>query len=157
VAPGDRLSLRWQASRPLWVYILNADDRGASYLLFPQPRYTVRNPLPADAAVALPGRIDGSDFAWTVTSAGGREVFLVVASPEPLPELESGAAGLAAPLPAAALGRLRGVGGLAPLPAGQTPPAGAGAAALDRFRALAGRESGVRGVWVREIVLHNPD
>lgn len=156
VAPGDRLSLRWQASRPLWVYVLNADDHGESFLLFPQPRYAVRNPLPADAVVDLPGRIDGSEFAWTVTSAGGRETFLVVASPAPLAELEEGAAGLAAPVPAAALGRLRGVGGLAPLPAGQATPAGAGEAALARFRALAGRESGVRGVWVREIVLRNP-
>lgn len=156
VAPGDRLSLRWRASRDLWVYVLNADDRGEAYLLFPQPRYAARNPLPAGAEVDLPGRIDGGEFAWTVTSAGGRETFLVVASPEPMPELEAGLADLAAPVPVAAVSRLRGVGGLSALPPGEAAPAGAGGSALARFRSLAGRESGVTGVWVREIVLRNP-
>ena len=156
VAPGDRLSLRWRGSRPLWVYVVNADDRGESFLLFPQPGYATQNPLPGGADVELPGAIDGRDFAWTVTSAGGRETFLVVASPEPVPELEEGAAGLAAPSPAGAVRRLRGVGGLEPVGAGSSAAAGGGDAALARFRALAGRESGVTGVWVREIVLRNP-
>ncbi len=166
VAPGDRLSLRWRASRPLWVYVLNADDSGEAYLLFPQPQLTRRNPLPADAPVVLPGATAGGDVAWTVTSAGGRETFLVVASPEPLAELEDGAAGLAAPAagrpvrytaaPPGALERLRGVGGLAPLPSAPPPGGAAAGAPLARFRALAGRESGVTGVWVREIVLRNP-
>ncbi len=156
VAPGDRLSLRWRGSRPLWVYVVNADDRGESFLLFPQPQYAARNPLPGGVDVDLPGAIDGRDFAWTVTSAGGRETFLVVASPEPVPELEGGASGLAAPSPAGAVRRLRGVGGLEPVGAGSSAPAAGGKASLARFRALAGRESGVTGVWVREIVLRNP-
>jgi hypothetical protein len=107
----------------------------------------------------------GREVAWTVTSVGGRETFLVVVSPEPVPELEAGPAGFAAPDPdrpieyaavdAGAVQRLRGVGGLAAV----APPAkdvGPGSGALTRFRALAGRESGVTGVWVREIVLRNP-
>jgi serine/threonine protein kinase len=166
VSPGDRLSLRWRASRKLWVYVLNADDRGEAYLLFPQPGFAASNPLPADAAVELPGSMDGGEVAWTVTSAGGRETFLIVASPEPVAELEGSAAGLGKPeagrpvqyaaAPAGAIARLRGVGGLSPA----SPSAGAGAEAgspLARFRALAGRETGVTGVWVREIVLTNPD
>lgn len=163
VSPGDRLSLRWRASRPLWVYVVNADDRGESYLLFPQPRFAARNPLPADTPVVLPGTMDGGEVAWTVTSAGGRETFLVIASPEPLAEFDGPVAGLAAPepgraieyaaAPPAALERLRGVGGLS----GVAPAVGGGEASpLARFRALGGREAGVAGVWVREITLRNP-
>ncbi|MBK6734501.1 MAG: protein kinase [bacterium] len=164
VAPGDRLLLRWRASRPVWVYVLNADDQGEAYLLFPQPRFDLRNPLPADSTLVLPGPMAGREVAWTVTSAGGRETFLVVAGPEPVPELEPGASGLAAPDPGRAVAytgvqagvieRLRGVGGLAEAAAPR--PATDGGAALGRFRALAGRESGVTGLWVREIVLRNP-
>jgi hypothetical protein len=169
VSPGDRLSLRWRASRKLWVYVLNADDRGEAYLLFPQPGFAASNPLPADDAVELPGRMDGGEVAWTVTSAGGRETFLIVASPEPVAELEGSVAGLGKPVagrpveyaaaPAAAIARLRGVGGLSPS-SSSSPSSGAGVEAgspLARFRALAGRETGVTGVWVREIVLTNPE
>ncbi len=164
VAPGDRLLLRWRASRPVWVYVLNADDQGEAYLLFPQPRFDLRNPLPADSTLVLPGPMAGREVAWTVTSAGGRETFLVVAGPEPVPELEPGASGLSAPDPGRAveytgvqtgvIERLRGVGGLSE--AAASPAAMDGGAALGRFRALAGRESGVTGLWVREIVLRNP-
>ncbi|MBK8164808.1 MAG: protein kinase [bacterium] len=166
VAPGDRLSLRWRATRPTWVYVLNADDRGESYLLFPQPRFAWRNPLPADSTLVLPGAMDGRDVAWTVTSAGGRETFLVVAGPEPVPELEAGAGGLPAPEPgrdveyagvqAGVIERLRGVGGLAATATPQAPTDAAGGNGLSRFRALAGRESGITGLWIREIVLLNP-
>lgn len=165
VAPGDRLSLQWRATCTAWVYVLNADDHGEAYLLFPQPRFDLRNPLPADSTLVLPGPMNGRDIAWTVTSAGGRESFLIVVSPQPVPELEAGPAGFAAPaadrpIEYAAVGagvieRLRGVGGLAPSP---SSPAvvDSNRGTLNRFRALAGRESGVTGVWVREIVLRNP-
>lgn len=164
VAPGDRLSLRWRASQPTWVYVLNADDNGEAYLLFPQPGFARSNPLPADSTLVLPGAMDGREVAWAVTSAGGRETFLVVAGPGPVPELESGAAGLASPdpgraiaypgVPAGVLERLRGVGGLSAMPA---PASGAsGGDGIGRFRALAGREAGISGLWIREIVLLNP-
>lgn len=166
VAPGDRLSLRWRATRPTWVYVLNADDRGESYLLFPQPRFAWSNPLPADSTVVLPGLMDGSEVAWTVTSAGGRETFLVVAGPEPVPELESGAGNLSAPelgreveysgVPDGVIARLRGVGGLTAAVPSTTPAQAAGGDGLGRFRALAGREAGITGLWIREIVLLNP-
>jgi hypothetical protein len=163
VRPGDRLSLEVHASRPAWAYVLNEDERGERYLLFPQPRFDVRNPLPADSAIVLPGPIGGRENAWIVTSAGGREHFLIVVSPEPVAELEAEldrlpAATTGRPVEYARVGepaieRLRGVGGLAPLP---SPASGVAPRAFDRFRALAGRESGVRGVWVRQIVLENP-
>jgi tetratricopeptide (TPR) repeat protein len=89
IAPGDRLALDFRATRPTWVYVLDADDRGECYLLFPQPLFDRANPVPADSALTLPGTRSGVESAWTVTSRGGREHLLVIANPEPLPELEA--------------------------------------------------------------------
>jgi hypothetical protein len=165
VQPGDRLSLEMRVTRRAWVYVLNEDDRGARFLLFPQPRFDTRNPLPANALCVLPGLVGGQENAWIVTSPGEKEYFLVIASPEPVPELEAELERIPAPTPGrpieyAAVGdaiveRLRGVGGVEPLPSG-TAPAAPPPRAFDRFRALAGRETEVRGVWVRQIVLENP-
>lgn len=165
VKPGDRLSLEVHATRPAWIYVLDEDERGERYLLFPQPRFDVRNPVPADSTFVLPGSIGGKENAWTVTSPGGREYLLVVVSPRPLPEIEADLGRLPPPQPGrpieyakvgeAAVERLRGVGGVSELPA-SAAPAVARSRAFDRFRALAGRESDVHGVWVRQIVLENP-
>lgn len=165
VAPGDRLSLEVEASRPLYLYVLNEDERGERYLLFPQPAFDQKNPLPADTSLTLPGSIAGRANAWTVTSRGGREHFLVVASPEPVAELEADLAKIPAPRPnqpiayaavaSASFERLRGAGGLSEIPA--SPPSEASApSAFERFRALAEREKDVSGVWVRAVVLENP-
>ncbi|HEV2104921.1 MAG TPA: DUF4384 domain-containing protein, partial [Candidatus Eisenbacteria bacterium] len=163
VAPGDRLSLEFRATRRAWVYVLDQDERGESYLLFPQPLFDTANPIVPDSTVVLPGPIGGRENAWTVTSRGGREHFLLVASPAPVADLEAELRLLPAARPGrpiryaavepAALERLRGVGGVAPLPAPAKPaPNGA----FERFAALAGRERGVRGVWVRQVTLENP-
>ena len=163
VAPGDRISLEFRASRPLHVYVLNEDERGETYLLFPQPLFDTGNPLRPDSTVRLPGTVGGRPIAWTVTSAGGREHFLVVASPEPVAEFESRLAALPAPapgrpityppVPGEAIERLRGVGGVDDVSAARPAPA---AGLFEAFRELAARESGVRGVWVRQITLQNP-
>lgn len=165
VRPGDRLSLQLRVSRPAYAYVLNEDERGERYLLFPQPAFDLANPLPPDSAMILPGTIGGSENAWTVTSRGAREHFLVVVSPEPVAELEAELSRLPAPRAGRAVSyatvsdatveRLRGVGGVSPLPArpGVAPRQ---ASAFDRFRSLSTRESGVSGVWVRQIVLENP-
>jgi eukaryotic-like serine/threonine-protein kinase len=165
VRPGDRLSLELRTTRPAWVYVLNEDERGERYLLFPQPRFDTKNPLAADQSFVLPGPVGGRENAWTVTSAGGREYFLVVASPEPVGELEAELSRLPAPTPGkpityakvgdGTIELLRGVGGVSEVPAGTAAPAPR-SRAFDRFRALAARETGVRGVWVRQIVLENP-
>jgi serine/threonine protein kinase len=165
VAPGDRLSLEVHVTRQAWVYVLNEDERGERYLLFPQPSFDAANPLPADSLLLLPGTIGGRENAWNVTSRGGREHFLVVVSPHPVDDLEAELARLPAPragrpiayapVPSQAMETLRGVGGLAPVPAGEsaTPRT---ASAFDHFRSLAERETGMSGVWVRQLVLENP-
>ena len=163
VRPGDRLSLDFRSTSRVWVYVLDGDERGETYLLYPQPLFERGNPVPADSTVRLPGRIGGQESAWTVTSRGGREHVLLVASPHPLPDLEAALTTLPAPradravdyarIETAQIERLRGVGGVSPLPA----DAHAGPAPVfERFRDLAGRESGVRGTWVRQVTLENP-
>lgn len=173
VRPGDRLSVNVRGTLPLYVYVLDADDKGESYLLFPQPMFDQKNPLPASSDITLPGARGGKPSAWTVTSRGGHEHFLIVASPSPVAELEKDLASLAAPMPNKPIAyarvgdesieRLRGVGGVDEL-----PEAGSGrrsrmnaasaikaSAAFEKIRALAGRESGIRGVWVRQVTLKN--
>ncbi len=166
VSPGDRLSLEVRATRPAWVYVLNEDEGGERYLLYPQPQLDARNPLLAESTFVLPGTVGGKENAWRVSSAGGREYFLVVVSPEPVPEIEADLGRLPAPRRTGQLGyarigdatmyRLRGVGEIGALPENQARPAAPSSRAFDRFRALAGRETEVRGLWVRQIVLENP-
>ncbi len=163
VGPGDQLALEFRATRPAHVYLLNEDERGESYLLFPQPLFELQNPLPADTTLLLPGTMGGDVSAWTVTSRGGREHFLVIASLEPVSELEAELARLPAPtpgrapryamIPAASVERLRGVGGVSAVPSDAAPQR---AGTFDRFHSLAGRERDVRGVWVRQVTLENP-
>jgi hypothetical protein len=164
VSPGDEISLEFHSTRPVWVYVLDADERGENYLLFPQPMFDRANPVPGDSTILLPGTRGGRENAWTVTSRGGREHLMVVANTAPVPELEAEVARLPAPVPdapiryarvgAATMQRLRGLGGVAEVPA--TSPPSDPARLLERIRALAGREQGVRGTWVRQVVLENP-
>jgi serine/threonine protein kinase len=164
VGPGDRISLEFRSTRPVWVYVINADERGESYLLFPQPLFDRHNPLPAESSLVLPGTRRGHENAWTVTSRGGREHLLVVANPAPVPELEAEVSRLAAPVPNAAvhdtrmgantMERLRGMGGLSEI--SNSPPLTDPSRLLERIRSLAGREEGVHGTWVRQVVLENP-
>src|SRR5262245_23048785 len=84
VAPGDSLFAKLRVSIPAYVYIVNEDDRGASYLLFPLPGQAVTNPLPAGISTRIPGTRD-AEVNWLVDAAGGREHFLIFASPEQQP------------------------------------------------------------------------
>jgi len=163
VQPGDRLSLQLQASTPTHVYVVNEDDRGASFLLFPLPGQALTNPLPAGSPTRLPGDRDGTRLYWQVTSAGGREHFLIFASPEPMAAFERMFAALprpalhapveSAPLSHDDVGLLRGVGGLVSRPA-QT----SGDSRLtERFTTeLAQTAETAHGLWVRQITFVNP-
>lgn len=139
VRPGDRLMLSFDSPQEAYVYVVNWDDAGRAYLLFPMQGSELRNPLAPRATHHLPGPVGGAPFAWEVSSAGGREHFAVVTSRDRLVEFESSVAEIArvrvksgnanddAGLPADAFaGLLRGVGRASVVergPAGARPEA----------------------------------
>jgi hypothetical protein len=160
VAPGDKLFAQLRVSAPTYVYIVNEDDRGESFLLFPLPGQAADNPIAPGGPTRVPGR--GGDVSWEITSAGGREHFLIFASPDrlqafeelfaalPRPSFERPAGG--AKLTDQTVSKLRGVGGLAAAPA---PPASARLANIFTSP-LGDREETARGLWVRQLTVENP-
>lgn len=163
VSEGDAISLRIQSSVPVYAYVVNEDERGESYLLFPLPDQPVANPLPAGKTQEIPGVIGGESVRWVVSSAGGREHFLIFVMPEkPAPMFEKMFASLAAPsygartqarrLSGDALVALRGVGGLS-----KSPAPAATARLSEQFSVpLAEGEETARGVWIRQLTVDNP-
>lgn len=89
VRPGDRLVLDLRLDRPAHVYVLNEDRGGSVFVLFPLEASDLRNPLPADVSLRLPGSRGGTALSWRVTEGAGEERFLVVASSRPLGWLET--------------------------------------------------------------------
>jgi serine/threonine-protein kinase len=172
VAPGDSVSLRVQGSEPLHVYVVNEDEAGHAYLLFPSPGLVPQNPLPAATPIILPGTQNDQPFYWQVTSGGGTEHLLVIASPRPLPSLETELEALGHPkpgapirfaeLPPSSLNQLRGLGGLVHdgSASGPAPRTAAGAPQTQRLFELAEPLSGspdtTSGVWMRRLELENP-
>jgi tetratricopeptide (TPR) repeat protein len=178
VVPDDRLFLEFRASIPLYVYVVNEDDRGDASLLFPLPGFDLVNPLPPNAVHRLPGRLLAGNqrISWQVSSAGEREHFLVVASPERLLEFEEEIANLivprlddeplvAAQLSAATTTRLRGIHrGIAQLAVEpEEEPAvasvqtdGVPVRLFQLARPLGAGPETVRGVWIRRLDLENP-
>lgn len=164
VAPGDQLYLDFEASRDLYVYILAEDDNGEAYLLFPLPGHDQTNPLPGDQRHHLPPSLGGSSYNWGVSSAGGTEHLLIVASPQLLADFEKTISVLPAPIsspPAQAMvldenamKGLRGIGQLIEAKSEAAPHAARPAFSMAR-RLAAGPEQG-SGVWVRQIDLINP-
>ena len=55
VAPGDELFLKFQASVPINLYVVNEDDNGESFLEFPIRGQSQTNPIQAGQQVTLPG------------------------------------------------------------------------------------------------------
>ncbi len=166
VAPGDRLYLEFEASRDMHVYVLAEDDRGEAYLLFPIPGSAVANPLAGRSSHRLPPDRGEVKYTWGVSSSGGTEHVLIVASPEdlagfeqalaalPSPRELGSAQGSAVPLDAQALGALRGIGLLHEQASGPDPTRSRPVFAL--ARQLAGGPERHRGTWVRQIDLVNP-
>ena len=156
---GDRLFFTVQTTAPTFLYIVNEPEQGEPFLLFPLPGARVQNPLPANQRIRVPG-----DMFWQVTSAGGREHFVVFASPDRVAAFEEAFAKLAtpgagraprdaAPLPSATAERLRGVGGLVPA----IPPGKAGARFSSLFTTpLSGTRETANGLWVRQLTVENP-
>ena len=163
VARDDRLSLQVASSVPTYLYVVNEDDHGESYLLFPIPDLQTTNPLSAGERHEIPGRVNGQRVHWQVSSEGGREHFLVFASPLPLspafqrvfdslPKPSANAPVLARPLNSDLVGVLRGVGGLAKAPTAAPSPG----LRAEFGSPLPSGEEVARGVWVRQLTLDNP-
>jgi eukaryotic-like serine/threonine-protein kinase len=165
VAPSDRLFVEVRTSVPAHVYIVNEDERGASYLLFPMPGLDATNPLPAGKTNRLPGIRQNEEVYWQVDKVGGREHFLIFASPERLAAFERSLASLphpeigkpiqSLPLSKEAVTTLRSVGGLATVaPNASTQSAGP---LTQQYRTpLENGEATANGLWVRQLTLENP-
>ncbi len=163
VAPGDKLFASVEASQPVHVYVINRDDTGQAYLLFPLHGYLPANPIPVSQVNHLPGTRDGNQHYWEVTSPGGREHFFVYVTPQRLVEFEQLLAALpratvgrsvsSMPLSASAVGVLRSVGGLSP--ADQTAPSAMGAE-LEKLAPLPDTNEATSGVWARRVTFENP-
>jgi hypothetical protein len=163
LALSERVSMAVDVSTPAYVYVVNEDERGNSYLLFPLPGREPVNPLPAGRH-RLPGMLADEKLYWQVTTAGGREHFVVIASPSRSAMFERMFATLPSPvlnqpvsypkLSTDALGVLRSVGGLAVAPAHsreqlRTTP--------EFAIPLTGTEETVQGVWIRQAMFENPE
>jgi serine/threonine protein kinase len=170
VAPSDKLFVEVRTSIPAYLYIVNEDERGGSYLLFPLPGQNVTNPLPAGKTNRLPGVRGDQEVYWQVDKAGGREHFLIFASPERLSTVEQMLASLphpelgkpveSVPLPREAVNTLRSVGGLAAggglSPARDHGSQGSGRLTQEFPTPLTENEETARGLWVRQLTLDNP-
>jgi hypothetical protein len=144
------------------VYVVNEDDHGEAYLLFPLPGQESSNLLSGGVAHELPGVRDTRDLHWQVTSVGGREHFVIYVSPErmgvideqlrSLPPPVAGRPVTATRLPESALSRLRGVGGLT-----SRPVAGASKAhyLFEGAGPLGANADTAHGLWVRQLTLDN--
>jgi hypothetical protein len=162
VTPGDLLSMEFTGSRKLYVYVLNQDDEGESYLLFPLSGSNLTNPLPADQKLRLPGAVKGLQKGWVVTSAGRREHFLVLATPDRPEEFEADLAqlppadpGRPVHLPGEVVHHFRGVGGVGTMAAPSSTAATSNRLFQEAHR-LAGKSEAVRGAWLRQFDLENP-
>ncbi len=161
VSPGDRLFLELTPRAAVYAYVLEEDETGNVFVLFPLAGRGARDPLAAGVRHRLPGRDGGQELDWEVTSAGAHERFLIVASTKPEAAIERAVARLRAaradaevqyaPLGDDALGQLRHVGGIARRAAPAAEDAGR-LAAVRRALEGAPRER----MWVRLLVLENP-
>jgi serine/threonine protein kinase len=160
----DRLYLELESTKSLYVYVINQDARGRAALLFPVKGLTPANPIEPSQKQHLPGFRGDEQVFWRVTSAGERELFLIIASRDPLEDLEEMLDELPEPkfdqpvsfadIRSPKLNRLRGVLGLAVADSTQAP---VDTALLERITDLTGEQETARGVWVRRIELLNPE
>ena len=75
---GDKVSMSIVASKEVYVYVLNTDDAGKSFRLFPLPDHRPDNPLAPSKEHRLPG---DRGVEWKVDSPGGREHFVIMVNP----------------------------------------------------------------------------
>jgi hypothetical protein len=168
VSPGDTLYMELEGAESMNVYVLDEDQTGKVYVLFPLPGVDVSNPLPANSKHRLPGTRNGVPENWLVTSAGGSEDVSVIASRKPLEEVEAqlasmpraepGAPVLYTELSGKALQQTakeitRGIGGTVQ----EEPPVGQQTMSIsDIVGRLASQPEHGRDIWVWQTRLSNP-
>jgi hypothetical protein len=155
LTPGMQLALRLSCDVSAHVYVLNEDQAGELFVLFPVDGVDLANPLEAGASTVLPGRRAGRQQSWVVTSAGGMERFITAVAREPLPVLERAiadfrraSAGRRVTDPQIGSGlmeSLRGVGGLADVSAGDH---GSGNTLDELAATLVASTTDPEGLWV---------
>ena len=159
LAGGDQLSMQIESSVEVYAYVLNADDAGKSYRLFPLPDSQPDNPLSGSKVHRLPSE----DMNWVVTREGGREHFVVVVTPVRneafeavirtiAPAKASGGPVTRSAIPAAEIGVLRSVGGLVKTKTVAT----ASAPSLiwyDTAGELTGQRETASGAWMRRLTV----
>ncbi len=163
IEPGDRLHLLVASPEAVHAYVLDEDGAGHVVVLFPCAGAEERNPLAPGASHRLPGAGARRELNWLVTSAEGRETFLIVIARRPLEDLEHTVAALpqagsAGGLQYAALDedqlrRLRGVTRITHDPAPNTPADPGRLASL--ARAL-GARADATDLWIRLVQVENP-
>jgi hypothetical protein len=163
VRGGDALFLEMRISRAAHVYILNEDATGNLAVVFPLAGLDLQNPLDADNWHRLPGARDGVSQDWEMSGGPGPEGFLVIASLDPIDDLDARVRSLMAeaasspePPPATdehAGATTRGIHGIVPVdPAAQGEPNSRLAALM---RSLLDQAGGPGGLWLRHFVLFN--
>jgi len=168
IGVGDHLVLELQTgSATVHTYVLDEDEAGNHYVLFPLSGLELKNPLPARARLLLPER---ERLTWLVDSENGAEDVIVITSLQRLEGLDRAirswprARGTRPPGPGQdtqfatrgsrgtepgdldASSRTRGMSGLAP-----RPKRGALAGLLDSLRATSEFRTGVAGMWSTEL------
>ena len=163
VAPGDGLGLEVRTRDRTYFYLLNEDRQGEVHVLFPLRERGAVNPLAPAVTHWLPGREDGDDLEWRVTSAGGKETLLLLGSSEPLqvvertlsslPQARSDASVTYPVLSHGALAQLRGIGGVGrQAPLRTETSKGILISLADELS----RSKNTSSFWKRLIVLENP-
>ena len=155
LAEGDQLAMRIEASTEVYVYVLNADDAGKAFRLYPLPEHGLTNPL----SPSTPHRLPDAAQNWVVTSEGGREHFMVMVSPtrdeaadavfRAIPPVTSKAP--RQPVSRSSIGVLRSVGGLSTTP--ETVATKPSWVWFDDARELTGQPETASGGWVRRLIV----
>ena len=156
LAAGDQLAMRIEASTEVHVYVLNADDTGKAFRLYPLPENGLTNPL----SPSTPHRLPDATQNWVVTSEGGREHFMVMVSPtrdeaadavfRAIPPVTSKAP--RQPISRSSIGLLRSVGGLVS-PTPETVATKPSWVWFDDARELTGQQETASGAWVRQLIV----
>lgn len=159
IRPGDRLYLTLESDEPVHLYMINRDEAGVESLLFPVAEAQWSNPLQPGAARRIPGETTWDYDSWEVSSAGGRDSFIIVASRAPIARLETVLDQIASAAPQGSDEHLRGGEGRpgdSELPGGKADGVDASAALSETLRALSSASGRDTDLLVREIFLENP-